>query len=288
MFVNDNSIASVEKYFQEQLKDTFNSRELRIIFKSVLSKRLNFDENQLLIDKKQKVSESDLLFFRSAIKRLINNEPLAHIVGYTYFYDLKILCSPAALIPRPETEELVDWVLTDYDTTDTLNVLDVCSGSGCISLALKNKRRKWDVRGIDLSKEALELSKTNAKSLNLEVQFTEDNALNLSLENNAFDCIVSNPPYIPNKDKDFMHDNVLLHEPSIALFVENSDPLVFYREIAKTAFNALKNEGCLYFEIHEDYGRATRELLLSLGYFNVLLKKDLQGKERMLKATKLI
>ncbi|MGB0933623.1 MAG: peptide chain release factor N(5)-glutamine methyltransferase [Lishizhenia sp.] len=288
MFVKDNSIGSLEKYFQEKLSNKFSSREIRQMFRLLVIGRLSLDDNELLIDKKQSVSESDLLFFRSSIKRLNNNEPLAHIIGYTYFYDLKILCSPAALIPRPETEELVDWVLADYDESKKLHLLDICSGTGCISLALKNKRKSWKIEGLDLSEEANTLSRQNARELNLEVEFIEGNALDLSLAANSLDCIVSNPPYIPNKDKSFMHENVLLFEPDIALFVEDSDPMLFYREIAKAAFNALKNEGNLYFEIHEEYGTATRELLLSLGYFNVVLKKDLQGKERMLKATKLI
>jgi len=288
MFIKDNSIASVEKYFQEKLDSTFNAREIKIIFKALLAKRLGLDENEFLINKKQTVSESDLLFFREAIKRLKQDEPLEHIVGYTYFYDLQILCSPAALIPRPETEELVDWILSDFKEHTTINVLDICSGSGCIALALKNKQLNWIISGLDISASAVDLSKKNAENLELDVPFIAADALALSLQKDAYSCIVSNPPYIPQKDKSLMHKNVLLYEPSLALFVEDSDPLIFYREIAKQAFSALKTNGALYFEIHEEYALATRELLLSLGYFSVEIKKDLQGKERMLKAIKFI
>lgn len=288
MFVKDNSISSVESYFEEKLSNQFSKREIKLIAKALIAKRLDFDENEYLLHKHNNVSESDLLFFRASIKRLQENEPLEHIVGYTFFYDLKINCSPSALIPRPETEELVDWIVGDYRNQQNLQVLDVCTGTGCIALALKNTNDTWKVEGIDISTESIDLSKQNARELGLGVAFNIKDALQLNLSADWYDCIVSNPPYIPKKDKSEMHENVLKFEPGIALFVEDHDPLLFYREIGVRAFKGLKNNGNLYFEIHEDFALATRELLIALGYFSVEIKKDLQGKDRMIKATKFI
>ena len=289
MFVISNTAEEVQKYFNERLKEIYSSREISTFYKASLKKRLNLTDSDLLLSKEIRLSESDLLYFRSIVKRLQNQEPFQYILGETFFYDLLIRCDERALIPRPETEELVDWILQSVDKTQNLNVLDVCTGSGCIALALKNNLKSSKVSATDISQEALALAKKNAMLLGLEIDFHQDNALIADadiFENNSFDIIVSNPPYIPMKDKEAMEKNVLDFEPHLALFVSDDAPLVFYKAIAEKAQNLLKSKGVLFFELHEEYAQQTKTLVESLGFDEVEIKIDLQGKNRMLKAKK--
>jgi release factor glutamine methyltransferase len=190
------------------------------------------------------------------------------------------------LIPRPETEELVNWISSHYNALNGMRVLDLCTGSGCIALALKNMNPSWDMVGIDLSSEAIDLSNENAKSLGLTVEFNVGDALNEEslghFENESFDCIVSNPPYIPESDRVQMEKNVLQHEPEMALFVSDQDPLIFYRAIGFSAMKLVKPSGMVFYEIHENLGKKTMELMREIGFVNIELRKDLQGKNRML------
>jgi len=289
MFVISNTAEEVQKYFNERLKEIYSSREISTFYKASLKKRLNLTDSDLLLSKEIRLSESDLLYFRSIVKRLQNQEPFQYILGETFFYDLLIRCDERALIPRPETEELVDWILQSVDKTQNLNVLDVCTGSGCIALALKNNLKSSNVSATDISQEALALAKKNAMLLGLEIDFHQDNALIADadfFENNSLDIIVSNPPYIPMKDKEAMEKNVLDFEPHLALFVSDDAPLVFYKAIAEKAQNLLKSKGVLFFELHEEFAQQTKSLVESLGFDEVEIKLDLQGKNRMLKAKK--
>ena len=289
MFVIQNTAEAVKAYFSERLQSQYSEREIVFFYKESLKKRLKFTETELILQKEIRLSESDLLYFRSIVKRLQNQEPFQYIIGETVFYDLLIRCDERALIPRPETEELVDWIIQSVAKTQILNVLDVCTGTGCIALALKNNLKSSTVSASDISLEAIALAKKNAMLLNLDINFLQDNALvNDSdiFEANSLDVIVSNPPYIPMKDKDTMEKNVLDFEPHLALFVSDEAPLVFYKSIAEKAQNLLKSNGLLFFELHENYAIETKELVESLGFDEVEIKLDLQGKNRMLKAKK--
>jgi release factor glutamine methyltransferase len=220
------------------------------------------------------------------VKRLQTNEPFQYISGKTEFYDLELKCDKRALIPRPETEELVEWVMEVARPENTL--IDFCTGSGCIALALKNQLIKAIVYGTDVSKEAMELSKENASALNLDVNFIQHDALSdqlpSTLTEQSIDIIVSNPPYIPVRDKLEMHVNVLDFEPHLALFVTNDNALIFYKAIASQASRLLKENGLLFFEIHERLAAETKEVIEAHGFVDVEIRKDLQGKERMMKA----
>lgn len=285
MFVSDNSVASAKAYFFDRLSELYSQSELKLMFNEFLMDRLKLSRTNLLLAENLLLSESDLLYFRSCVHRLKENEPFQHILGSTEFYGLEIKCDHRALIPRPETEELVDWIVNDFKGQDP-SIIDVCAGTGCIALALKSQFPNSLVEGLDVSVDALNLAKENASKLELAVQFHELDVLATAEIGSKFqkwDVIVSNPPYIPVSDKAKMHANVLDFEPGLALFVSNEDPLLFYRTIGKLAIASLAENGVLYVEIHEELGAEVVELLEGIGFKDVQCKKDLQGKDRMVK-----
>ena len=268
MFVKTNTIKAVKAYFQERLVGFFTESEIKFMLKEAVIERLKLSSSDYLLGEEQLLSESDLLFFRSIVKRLLQNEPFQYIMGKTEFFGLEIKTDKRALIPRPETEELVQWVTESIQKDQGYQIADICAGSGCIALGLRSFFHNSIITATDISLETLELAKEK------------------ELPINSFDCWVSNPPYIPINDKMKMEKNVLEFEPELALFVENEDPLVFYREIGKNALVHLKPEGLLFFELHEDLASETMRLITDLGFVNIELRKDLQGKDRMLKAQK--
>ena len=286
MFVQTNTIRAAKNYMQDRLQSLFSESEIRQIAREAICQRMQLTPSEYLLSDDHLLSESDLLFLRSVVKRLLVNEPFQYILGSVHFCNLELKTDARALIPRPETEELVAWVSEHYSGAQAIKVLDVCSGSGCISLALKNAHPSWDIKGFDVSKDAIELSKENARQLGLQVDFIEADALSESVwdlvESNSLDCIVSNPPYIPNDERNRMNQNVLDYEPGLALFVSDEDPLIFYRAIAQLSIRMLKSEGTLFFELHENLSQETVELMQTLGFVNIELRKDLQGKNRML------
>lgn len=220
----------------------------------------------------------------NAVQRLLKNEPIQHITGNVEFYGLSFKTDHRALIPRPETEELVDWIVRE-NSKPGLNILDIGTGTGCIAISLAKNMPDANVAAIDVSDEAIALATDNALLNRVEVNFLHQDILEQLLDK-TYDLIVSNPPYIPHNDKINMSANVLNYEPATALFVPDDDPLLFYRRIGELAIQKLSTGGSLYFEIHEAYGHEVRELLMDLGFGTVVLKKDLQGKDRMIKARK--
>lgn len=287
MFVSDNSLNAVKQYFNERLNAIFSERELKLMFQLSAEKRLNLSPSDLFLVTDIRLSESDLLFFRAIVKRLLAGEPFQYIHGDTEFYGLLLKTDARALIPRPETEELVEWILQDK-SPNWESVVDVCTGSGCIALALKSKLPNTKVVAIDISDDALSLSKDNAQFTNLTVEFRKADALSDALlaEENSVDVIVSNPPYVMDKEKEQMKAHVLDFEPHLALFVANQTPFVFYDAIAKQAQRLLKVGGWLYFEINDQFGQEMIDLLKKYGFKSVELKEDLQGKSRMIRGQK--
>ncbi|WP_300661373.1 peptide chain release factor N(5)-glutamine methyltransferase [Fluviicola sp.] len=267
----------------DQLKAVYSEREARNILLLALEDVFSFNRSTLLISREIDLSESQLAQLTDILSRLKMGEPYQYVVGFTYFDDLKIQVAPGVLIPRPETEELVVWIDEKIQSRTNLKIEDWCTGSGCIALALKNRHKNAEVSGYDISEEALDISQCNAGELNLEVRFSRKDALNPFPEQKV-DVIVSNPPYIPWKEKEEMHLNVTEFEPDLALFVPNDDPLLFYRTIANYASKALLKDGLLFFELHENYASETTEMVEQLGFSSVEIRKDLQGKQRMLKA----
>lgn len=291
MFVTTNSLAAVKKYFADQLASHYSEREIKRMAQEIIQKRLNLSPTEWLLGQDTRVSESDLLHFRSMVKRLQQHEPFQYVIGETEFFGLRLKCTPAALIPRPETEELVAWIEVDYRSTPPSHGLDWCTGTGCIAFALKKIFPDLHMEARDVSQEALELAAINQQLLDLTIQLAQADALADSgytdLQPESFDFWVSNPPYIPFEERVHMDQNVTEHEPGIALFVPDNDALVFYRAISQQAQGFLKPGGKLYFELHEKYATQTYELLQLQGtWTSIELRQDLQGKWRMLRAQK--
>lgn len=287
MFVKHNNLTEIKAYFKTELPE-FSQTERNSMVKQLAIKRLDISPSDFLLSDDILLSESDLLFFRGVVKRLQKNEPFQHIIGEVEFYDVVLKSDKRALVPRPETEELVDWVVQSVNIHEEQLILDLCSGSGCIAFALKSALPKVEMKTIELSEPAIELILENIKFTSLDIDVIKADVLNpesyTCFQKYSFDVWVSNPPYIPNKDKKRMHENVLDFEPHMALFVDDNDPLLFYREIALNAKEYLKNEGYLFFEIHEDFGSEMIVLLESLGFVNIELRKDMQGRARMMRA----
>ena len=224
--------------------------------------------------------------FQNAVNKLKNYIPIQYITGNTEFYNLTLKVNAATLIPRPETEELVAWIINDQNNKQNISILDVGTGSGCIAIALAKNLPEAKVFALDVSEKALRIARQNAVDNGVTIEFIEADIFDVDLGNLQFDVIVSNPPYVRELEKETMSPNVLNHEPHLALFVKDDDPLLFYRSIVEVANNTLKSKGFLYFEINEFLGNLTRQLVQKLNYSNIELKKDLFMKDRMIKANK--
>jgi release factor glutamine methyltransferase len=285
MFVKHNNLTEIKDYFKSKLPE-FSGSERNSMVRQLAVKRLGVSPSEFLLSDDVLLSESDLLYFRAVVKKLQDNEPFQHIIGELEFYGVVLKSDSRALVPRPETEELVDWILQSVNTNKDQLVLDLCSGSGCIAFALKMASSSSTVKAMEFSDEAIDLIRENAELTRIDIDVVKADVLDSDsyscFEKNTFDVWVSNPPYIPNSDKARMHKNVLDFEPHMALFVEDNDPLLFYREIALNAKEYLKDMGCLFFEINEDFGKEMVELLGALGFVNIELRKDMQGRARMM------
>ena len=221
----------------------------------------------------------------NAIERLKKQEPIQYILGYSDFCGLRFKVTPATLIPRPETSELVEWIVAN-STHKAVNILDIGTGSGCIAISLAHKIPQSCVTAWDISSSALAVATENSKANNTEVEFTQVDILSHQPGGKEFDIIVSNPPYIKENEKEAMHTNVLDWEPHTALFVPDNDPLLFYRTIAQKGLTLLKPSGALYFEINRAHGKETVEMLSALGYTSIELRKDFADNDRMIRAVK--
>lgn len=283
MFVPDNLVRTAKHYFFETLSDQFSKSECKSMWTSILTTYFGWTPSQILLNANERFSESDLLRIRSVVKRLQVNEPFQYIIGEVYFADLNLLIDPSALIPRPETEELVAKILALKQPFRS--ILDICTGSGCIALALKNKFPSAKVLGFDLSAAAIALAQKNAQHTNLEVDFDTADVMTWT-SNQSFDLIVSNPPYILAQEAEAMAPNVLDFEPHLALFVPDHDPLLFYKRIIAVALNNLQSGGFIALEIHENLAVQTMKLLHVKEFKNQGIYRDLQGKDRMILAQK--
>lgn len=264
----------------EEIHDTGEAQSIaRIVFEDAFQV-FNFQKESILSDEKIKRLEE--------IKtRLATHEPIQYILGEADFYGLKFLVNPLVLIPRAETEELVFWIEETVKEKKTLtSVLDIGTGSGCIPVTLKKHLPSLQVSATDVSRDALKTAASNAEKNKTELKFIEADILQKEVWKlfDTYDIIVSNPPYIPQREKDLMPAQVLENEPHLALFTTDEDPLIFYRTIGLFAQKKLRKNGCLFFECNEFNAPEVASLLLRQGWKNVELRKDMQGKERMIKA----
>ncbi|MFT5859555.1 MAG: release factor glutamine methyltransferase [Flavobacteriaceae bacterium] len=284
------TIADLRVQFSNELEHLFSANELKLILKTSITKRFELTDTDYLLLRDLEIEAADRLYFESIIGRLKKNEPFQYVIGSTEFYGLEMLCDGRALIPRPETEELVDWIAQTVKGQNNLYIADICSGSGCIALALKSVNESFIIDALELSDEALDLLEENISFTGLSVSQLKFDALSdqyISLEK-EYAVVVSNPPYIPQEDEQRMEQNVLSYEPHMALFVEDKDPFIFYERIASNCIGLLEDNGWLFFEIHEDFAPMISDVLEEQGFVNIELRKDLQGKERMIRGQKVL
>lgn len=280
------TIQEASRYVTNQLSDNYVLSEAENISDWVIEHLTGTKKAERVNSREKRIGETELNQLQDYLIRLKSNEPVQYVLNEAWFCGLKLYVDKHVLIPRPETEELVEWIISDCKfPIDTLSILDIGSGSGCIALALKKRLGKASVWSCDISPDALEIARKNARLLGIDVNFIELDFLDKDQSSHlpVFDIIVSNPPYVPEKDKATMHPNVLNHEPATALFVPDNDPLVFYSVIAEFGKTHLGNHGLIYAEIHESLGESNRDLFTLNGY-KTEIKKDMQGKERMIKA----
>jgi len=274
------TVAELKIHFEKELKGLYSPEEIKNFYFHVLSHLLEIPKLLILSQPDKKIDKKVEERTHSIIEKLKKKVPLQYILGQVDFYGLILAVSPAVLIPRPETEELVEWIIKDYKGQNAA-ILDICTGSGCIALALKQNLPKASLTGLDVSAEALQVARKNALKLNLDIDLIEADALNLTLKL-VPDVIVSNPPYVLPEEKLTMHDNVLLYEPHLALFVPENDPLIFYRSIANFAKSVNRNI-TLYFEINETKAAELTLLFKEMGFKNIEVREDINGRDRMLK-----
>lgn len=269
-----------------QLRSIYSEGEASSITDWVMEKITGAKQTERMLYKNEELLPDEMRKLEEITSRLLKHEPVQYILNEAWFCGLKFYVDQHVLIPRPETEELVEWIISNCKfPVDTLRILDIGTGSGCIPVSLKRRIRKAEVWSCDVSADALVVAKKNAESLGTELKLLHLDFLN---QNNwsqfpSFDIIVSNPPYVPEKDKSEMQPNVLNYEPHTALFVPDHDPLLFYHAITEFGKTHLNTGGSIFLEIHESQGEAVRTLLTA-GAYQVEIKKDMQGKNRMVKA----
>lgn len=291
----------IKAIFHKELDHTYGSNEVESFFFLSSKHHFNIARIQIALEPELTFTTSETDTFFQILEDLKQQKPIQYILGETEFYGLKFKVNSDVLIPRPETEELVDWIITEVrkhqktdvanDQSEKLRILDLGTGSGCISISLAKNLPGAKVFAVDISEKALDVAKENANNNDVEVEFVKGDVLNESFqsstfENGKFDIIVSNPPYVRRSEKEQMKPNVLENEPDLALFVEDNDPLLFYKAITKFAVNNLKANGQLFFEINQYLGTESKTLLEDANFQNIELRKDINGNYRMLKGQK--
>ena len=274
------------RHIREALHGVYSDAEALSLAKMLLVDVFGFSTLELYGGKDRSFSEKEQMHLADIVRRLQNHEPVQYIIGKETCMELVFEVDENVLIPRPETQELVEWILEDRRLDECCKILDIGTGSGCIPISLAHSMIGAELEAWDISDGALEVARRNANRNNVKVLFRKQNVLEAVPSTSCYDVIVSNPPYITEKEKVDMEANVLDWEPSIALFVPDSDPLLFYRKIAELGLKMLVPGGSLYFEINRAYGAMMKSMLENMGYKHVELRKDMFGNDRMIKAIK--
>ena len=263
--------------------ELYGAEEGRQIAELIVLAKGGITRNDLLVEPSKELEINDI---DGIIAELREWRPVQYIIGTASFDDMELEVSEGVLIPRPETEELVEWVASE--APHGAKIVDVCTGSGCIAIALSRRVKQSRVWGIDISREALSIARRNAEKYAPTIELVEGDALAdfSQLVDGKVDIVVSNPPYIPNSDRELMRRNVTEHEPHIALFVEDDNPLLFYRSIARTSHKMLSMGGKIYFEIYENFAAEMVDMLTKEGFVNVVVRDDFRAKQRMVCAEK--
>ncbi|MGB3799162.1 MAG: peptide chain release factor N(5)-glutamine methyltransferase [Lewinella sp.] len=270
----------LSKHFIRELKTALGAGEAASVTRLVMEDVFGYRQG----NRPRMLTDDEELLAWVTLNRLHGGEPVQYVTGIADFYGLQLKVTPAVLIPRPETEELVEWILDDHPTGTSRRIVDLGTGSGCIPLAIQDRRPEWVCEGVDVSQEALEVATKNQEALQSNVIFKEGDVLEGRFARDGlYDIIVSNPPYIPPSERKHMGDSVLVHEPDLALFVPEEDPLVFYRKIGEIGLTTLRSGGYVYVETNEYNSDQVMRLFRDLGYNRVERRKDLQGKWRMVR-----
>jgi release factor glutamine methyltransferase len=284
-------LKDLKDIFHKELDVIYGEEEVNSFFFMLIEEFYNVHRIELAMQPETAITKKEQESIFKALDDLKKEIPIQHILGKTEFFGMQLRVNNMVLIPRPETEELVQWILDTVENRDNLKILDIGTGSGCIAIALSKNLPTAEVFALDVSKGALLMAKENAELNNVDIEFIREDILtscNIGLVSVAqkFDVIVSNPPYVRKQEKQELKNNVLKNEPHLALFVSDQDSLQFYKAIVQFAINNLKEKGLLYFEINEYLGNEMIQLLKENNFNSIELKKDMFGKDRMIKATK--
>ena len=286
-------LKEIQAIYHKELDAIYGLDEVNSIFYLLIEAYYDFSRIQLALDPNFEITKQELEPLFDALKKLMQEEPIQYILGQTSFFGLPFKVNKHTLIPRPETEELVQWiidVIASNHAKRPLSILDIGTGSGCIAIALAKHLPQAKITALDVSFDALKIAKQNAALNNVNIQCIQTNILEVAHkvlnENTKFDIIVSNPPYVRELEKQQMKPNVLNNEPHLALFVKDENPLLFYNAITQFAVNNLSQNGMLFFEINEYLGKEMIQQLVENKFADIVLKQDIFKKDRMIKGTK--
>ncbi|MCB9190361.1 MAG: peptide chain release factor N(5)-glutamine methyltransferase [Flavobacteriales bacterium] len=276
----ENTLHSLRDLYRDILGSMYEVEEIDALWRYSLEDKLNIKVEQTQLEQPI-LTESNLNTIILVLERLVTGEPYQYIIGQVEFYGCQLKVDKRVLIPRPETEELCELVLRENDITKPINVIDLGTGSGCIPIALKSKAPAWQVSAVEVDEGALSLAKQNATLNSTDINFQQLDLLSTyDLPIMTYGLIVSNPPYIAEKEADTIKENILVHEPHLALFIADEDPLLFYRKMLDIGQTSLEKGGKCYFEFNEQYGAEMQELMTQKGYSDIRIIKDLSGKNR--------
>ena len=279
------SLQEIKVFLKQKLSSKIDAVELTSLIGMLIEAVTGWNRMQQIVNVNTELTKEQQAQIEHYAAQLLAGQPIQYILGKAWFMGSELMVNEHVLIPRPETEELVEWIISYASIMNKpLSIIDIGTGSGCIPIALKLALPLCKLTGLDISKDALGVAQINAKNLNASIEWMEEDILNTAALDTSYDIIVSNPPYIPLREKKDMQDQVLNFEPSIALFVSNEDPLIYYRAIAKIGKQSLSKNGQLFFEIHFDQGKAILALLDELNY-HAELRQDSFGKNRMIRAS---
>ena len=278
-------ITAFKNHFFDTLEGAYPKEEIGSFFHILLQEFTGLARLDLALHPSRELAAAEKQNLEQALARLQVHEPIQYITGKTEFFGLTFKVNKNVLIPRPETEELVEWILQDVNASEAIKILDIGTGSGCIGISLAKNLPQAKISALDISEEALQVAKENASFNGVSIEFLHMDILDLKELPQQYDVIISNPPYVRELEKNEMQRNVLEHEPETALYVKDEDPLIFYRKITALAAENLKPGGKLYFEINQYLGKET-EALLTKKNFQTRLKKDIFGVDRMLRGIK--
>lgn len=274
-----------KKYIQGELENLYSEGEINSLTRLVLEKGVGIPFADILACKFNNLSDAQVLQIVEIVGKLKNFTPIQYILGETEFFGLTFHVNDSVLIPRPETEELVQWILETIKN-EKIRILDIGTGSGCIAISLAKNLPFAEVHAWDISEEALEIARKNSEINGVTVSFSQKDILQLQNVDEVFDIIVSNPPYVTESEKNDMEENVLNFEPHVALFVPDDNSLIFYEKISDLALKNLNKGGKLFFEMNREKGEGVVRLLEKKGFKNIERRKDISGNERMIKAEK--